>query len=96
MELSGKGATGGEQPWRLAADLQDSEAAMDRVQATLEEEHDQQETVAPAQQEIGDGNIELLQVTCPEDAEEGDTVTVQVRFSLDFHCFSTFLRLFCE
>jgi hypothetical protein len=63
MKLSGKGQ-GDAQPWKLAADLQESELAMEELQETLEEGN------KPT-------NVEILQVTCPEGATAGDVVTVK-------------------
>ncbi len=63
MRLSGKGK-GAAQPWKLAADLQESELAMEELQETLEEGHKST-------------NVEILQVTCPDGATAGDVVTVK-------------------
>ena len=63
MTLSGKGQ-GGAQPWKLAADLQESELAMDKLQ----------ETLADVEKPT---NVEILKVTCPEGATAGDVVTVR-------------------
>lgn len=68
MRLSGKG-TGSARPWRLAADLQESELqeselATEELQNTLSV--DEHET-----------NVEILRVTCPDSATPGDIVTVK-------------------
>ena len=62
MTLSGKGQ-GDAQPWKLGADLHESDFAMEKLQETLAEGEKP--------------TIEILKVTCPEGATAGDVVTVK-------------------